>query len=95
MIKKYLKNKIYIAFLTKIPDITFKKDKYCGVIQNEPYEAIGVKVGDTVAVNINNLSEWMYYDKTVIKGAYTVKLLRKTMTDEEKKQMDSDGLIYE
>lgn len=78
-----------------IGDITFKNGKYSGVIQNEPYEQIGVKLGDTVDVNIDNLSDWMYYDKNIVKGAYTVKVLRKSLTDEEKKQMDAGGLIYE
>lgn len=78
-----------------IGDINFKDGKYSGVIQNEPYEQIGVKLGDTVDVNIDNLSDWMYYDKNIVKGAYTVKVLRKSLTDEEKKQMDAGGLIYE
>ncbi|WP_312075303.1 DUF2314 domain-containing protein [Chryseobacterium sp.] len=78
-----------------IGNITFKNNKYYGIVHNDPYEQIGVKLGDSVTVNIENLSDWMYYDKNIVKGAYTVKLLRKTMTDEEKKQMDSDGLIYE
>lgn len=78
-----------------IGDIEYKKGKYSGVIQNEPYEPVGVKLGDTVDVNIEKLSDWMYYDKNIVKGAYTVKVLRKTLTDEEKKQMDAGGLIYE
>jgi len=78
-----------------IGEIEFKKGKYLGVIQNEPYENIGVKLGDSVQINIDNLSDWMYYDKNIVKGAYTVKVLRKTMSEEELKQMDSEGLIYE
>lgn len=77
-----------------IGDITFKNGKYSGVIHNEPYEPIGVKLGDTVDVDIYNLSDWMYHDKNIVKGAYTVKVLRKSLTEEEKNQMD-DGLVYE
>ncbi len=58
-------------------------------------EPINVKFGDKVFVDIDNLSDWMYYDKNIVKGAFTVKVLRKNMTYEEKKQMDSEGLIYE
>ncbi|MBD8083463.1 YegJ family protein [Chryseobacterium caseinilyticum] len=78
-----------------IGDITFKNGKYKGVIQNEPYEQIGVKLGDTVDVDIYNLSDWMYHNKNIVKGGYTVKVLRKSLTHEEKKQMDVGGLIYE
>ncbi|MCX8525143.1 DUF2314 domain-containing protein [Chryseobacterium formosus] len=78
-----------------IGDIVFDNGKYRGIVQNEPMQPLDVKLGDEVVVNIKNLSDWMYYDKNIVKGAYTVKVLRKTMTDEEKKQMDSQGLIYE
>ncbi|WP_315055555.1 DUF2314 domain-containing protein [Chryseobacterium indoltheticum] len=78
-----------------IGDIIFDYGKYHGIIQNEPMEPIGVKLGDEVVVNVENLSDWMYYDNNKVKGAYTVKVLRKTMSDEERKQMDSQGLIYE
>lgn len=78
-----------------IGDIVFYDGKYHGIIQNEPIETTDVKLGDEVVVNVENLSDWMYYDKNIVKGAYTVKVLRKTMTDEERKQMDSEGLIYE
>lgn len=78
-----------------IGDIVFHDGKYSGIVQNDPVETIDVKLGDEVVVNTDNLSDWMYYDKNIVKGAYTVKVLRKTMTDEERKQMDSAGLIYE
>jgi len=78
-----------------IGDIVFDNGEYHGIIQNNPMEPINVKLGDKVVVNIDNLSDWMYYDKNIVKGAFTVKVLRKNMTDEEKKQMDSEGLIYE
>lgn len=78
-----------------IGDIVFHDGKYSGIVQNEPIQTLDVKLGDEVVVNTDNLSDWMYYDKNIVKGAYTVKVLRKTMTDEERKQMDSEGLIYE
>lgn len=78
-----------------IGDIVFDKGEYQGIIQNNPMEPINVKLGDKVFVDIDNLSDWMYYDKNIVKGAFTVKVLRKNMTYEEKKQMDSEGLIYE
>ncbi|MGI9650028.1 YegJ family protein [Chryseobacterium sp. RLHN22] len=77
-----------------IGDIVFDNGKYRGTVQNEPVNPLDVKLGDEVVVNLENLSDWMYYDKNIVKGAYTVKVLRETMSDEEKKEMDSQGLIY-
>lgn len=68
-----------------IGDILFKNNKYYGIVHNEPFESIGVKFGDSVIVNLDNLSDWMYNDKNVVKGAFTKKVLRKTMTEEEKR----------
>lgn len=78
-----------------IGDIIFDNGKYHGVVQNEPVNLANIKLGDEVVVNVDHLSDWMYYDKNFVKGAFTVKVLRKTMTDEERRQMDSEGLIYE
>lgn len=78
-----------------IGDIVFDNGKYRGILQNEPVNPLDVKIGDEIVVNVDNLSDWMYYDKNIVKGAYTVKVLRETMSDEEKKEMDSQGLIYE
>lgn len=78
-----------------IGDIVFDNGKYRGTVQNEPVNPLNVKIGDEIVVNVDNLSDWMYYDKNIVKGAYTVKVLRETMSDEEKKEMDSQGLIYE
>lgn len=78
-----------------IGDIVFDNGKYRGIVQNKPVNPLDIKLGDEIVVNLDNLSDWMYYDKNVVKGAYTVKVLRETMSDEEKKEMDSQGLIYE
>lgn len=78
-----------------IGDIVLDNGKYRGTVQNEPVNPLDVKIGDEIVVNVDNLSDWMYYDKNIVKGAYTVKVLRETMSDEEKKEMDSQGLIYE
>lgn len=79
-----------------IGDIQLKEGKYYGIVQNEPADAkINVKLGDSVEVVPERVSDWMYNDKNVVKGAYTIKVIRKYMTSEEKKEMDAGGLIYE
>nr|WP_314499827.1 DUF2314 domain-containing protein [uncultured Chryseobacterium sp.] len=78
-----------------IGDIIFRDGKYHGIIQNDPVEPINVKLGDKAVVNSDNISDWMYYDRNIVKGAFTIKVLRKTLTEEELQQMDSEGLIYE
>lgn len=80
-----------------IGDLKFKDGQYFGIVQNEPIDVKEIKLGDSVKVSLTNMSDWMYNDKKIVKGAYTIKVLRKYMTEEEKNEMDADGegLIYE
>lgn len=78
-----------------IGDLTVKDGQYFGVVQNEPVDVKQIKLGDSIKISIADMSDWMYIDKKVVKGGYTIKVLRKHMSDEEKKQMDAEGLIYE
>lgn len=79
-----------------IGNIHLKDGKYYGIVQNEPVDPkVGVKLGDSVEVPAGKISDWMYNDKNTVKGAYTIKVMRKYMTPEEKKEMDAEGIIYE
>lgn len=79
-----------------IGDIQFKDGKYYGIVQNEPVDTrILVKLGDSIEVPIERISDWKYNDKNIVKGAYTIKVVRKYMSPEEKREMEAEGLIYE
>ncbi|MCW3162020.1 YegJ family protein [Chryseobacterium oryctis] len=78
-----------------IGEVQLKNGKYFGIVQNEPVDVKTIKLGDSVEVPVERISDWMYYDKNVVKGAYTIKVMRKFMSPEEKKEMDAEGLIYE
>ena len=77
-------------------DIIIKDKKYVGIVANLPESIKDVKLGDTISILKNNISDWMYLDKKILRGGYTIRLLRKRMTDTERKQFDSkSGLIIE
>ncbi|MDQ0591769.1 uncharacterized protein YegJ (DUF2314 family) [Chryseobacterium ginsenosidimutans] len=78
-----------------IGDLKFKDGQYSGVVQNEPVDVKQIKLGDSIKVSLADISDWMYIDKKVVKGGYTVKVLRKQMSQEERSAMDGEGLIYE
>jgi uncharacterized protein YegJ (DUF2314 family) len=50
-----------------------------------------VKVGDTVQISNDNISDWMYVDGIKLRGGYTIRLLRKRMTETERKQFDAEN----
>ncbi|EWH13311.1 hypothetical protein KLA_10318 [Cellulophaga geojensis KL-A] len=79
-----------------IQDVTFNNNKFKGIVGNKPLYEINVKYGDTIVVDESNISDWMYFDGKVTKGAYTIKVLRDQMSSEEQKQFDiQSGLLFE
>lgn len=79
-----------------VSNITFKDNKYYGVVDNLPESTTDVKIGDTIQILSENISDWMYIDNQKLRGGFTIRLLRKRMTDQERKQFDSEnGLIIE
>lgn len=78
-----------------IGDILFKNGKYTGIVQNDPIGTTKIKFGDDVEIPVENVTDWMYYDGDTIRGAFTVKVLRKNMSAEDRKATDPAGMIYE
>ncbi len=79
-----------------IIDVTLQGDKYLGVINNTPEYTNEIKLGDTVLVAKNEISDWMYIEDNKLRGGYTIRTLRKNLSDSEKIEYDNaHGLIIE
>lgn len=79
-----------------VSDITFNKGTYKGIVNNVPEESKDVNIGDTVIIDNNRISDWMFVEAGKLHGGYTVRLLRNRMTEEEKNTFDREnGLIME
>lgn len=75
---------IWIMYVMPHP----KKNVYVGFIGNVPIHTKKVKYDEIVEVSKNDISDWMYYDNGVLKGAYTTKILRSRMSDDERQVFD-------
>lgn len=79
-----------------VGDLFQKEDGFYGVVNNSPQATTKVKLGDTIKINLDHMSDWMYLSKGILKGGYTLRVIRNQMSDEEKKQFDeSVGFIIE
>lgn len=77
-----------------IGNIEFNNGKYIGTVDNLPEKIKSVKVGDTVIIDRNDISDWMYVKNSKLHGGYTIRLLRERMPEDERKQFDAEsGLI--
>lgn len=79
-----------------LTDIVKKDGHYSGMIGNLPSSTTVVKLGETVAIPDDRISDWMYVQDGKLKGGYTIRVLRDQMSDAEKKVFDEEnGLIIE
>jgi uncharacterized protein YegJ (DUF2314 family) len=73
-----------------------KKNKYVGIIADTPLHTKKVKFDEIVEVDKNEISDWMYFQDNVVKGGYTLRLLRSRMTDQDRKLFDAEsGYFFE
>lgn len=83
---------IWIAFVVKRPNST----KYVGIIGNEPLFTKEVKFDDIVELEPEEATDWMYSDGNIIRGAYTLHVLRDRMSADERKAFDAEsGFVFE
>lgn len=77
-----------------VGSIYFENGKYFGFIDNLPEIVKGFKVGDSVEVSKEDISDWMYVEDSKLHGGYTIRLLRNRMTETERENFDKEsGLI--
>jgi uncharacterized protein YegJ (DUF2314 family) len=71
--------------------ITKKDNQYYGVIANVPALAMQVKLGDSVEIPKDKISDWMYVQNGKLKGGYTIRALRDQLSETEKKAFDAEN----
>jgi len=79
-----------------IQEVTIRNSDYFGIIGNEPVNVNDISLGDSIMVDKEKISDWMFFDKGITRGGYTIKVLRDGMSEEERNQFDlQSGLIFE
>lgn len=66
-------------------------NNYVGIVANEPLYTKAVQNGDFIEISCDDASDWMYLDNNVVKGGYTLKLLRNRMSKKERQQFDAES----
>lgn len=71
-----------------VSPVTFDNGKFAGKIDNEPDKVEGVKLGQSVEVPKNQISDWMYVDGQKLVGGYTLRVLRDALPETERAEFD-------
>ena len=69
-------------------NITFEGELITGEIASSPDHIKSVKNGERVSISLEQLSDWLYVYGGKAYGAFTVRLLRKRMTTQERCEHD-------
>jgi len=64
-------------------NVTYRDGRFTGKINNEPGIVTNVKLGQSVTVEKNKISDWLYMRDGKMHGNYTLHPLLATMSEEE------------
>jgi uncharacterized protein YegJ (DUF2314 family) len=73
-----------------VSSITVEDGDYFGIVANDPVYTKQIKYGDAIKIDKKKISDWMYSDNGILRGGFTVKLIRSRMTPEERKEFDTE-----
>jgi len=71
-----------------LAEVAYDGKSFHGTINNTPEVVKSVKLGQKVSVDASDISDWMYIDKGVLVGGYTIRVLRETMSPAERADLD-------
>lgn len=73
-----------------VGDLQYDGKIFSGIVNNEPVNTSLVKLGDRITINPMDISDWMYLDKGILKGGYTIRVMRDNLSPEEMKKFDEE-----
>lgn len=73
-----------------IAGIVLVNGTYKGYVNNDAVSTTEIKYGDTVVVRKDEITDWMYLDKNVLRGGYTIRAVRNKLSRDERIKMDNE-----
>ncbi|HWB61242.1 MAG TPA: DUF2314 domain-containing protein [Chthoniobacteraceae bacterium] len=71
--------------------VTYSGHRFHGNVDNHPKFIKGLKFGQHVSVNPDEISDWAYIDNGQLVGGYTVRVLAGGMDEAGKKKLQTQG----
>ena len=69
-----------------LSDIEFAGGHFKGKVDNAPMKIHGLKIGQVVSVNPDEISDWAYVDNGKLVGGYTIRAHYEALTPAQKKE---------
>ena len=58
-----------------LADVTISGNRFVGYVDNQPTKIKGLKMGERVSVDPNEISDWAYIQNGRLIGGYTIRVL--------------------
>jgi uncharacterized protein YegJ (DUF2314 family) len=71
-----------------ISGVTYDGQKFTGRVDNDPNLVKNVKLGQSLSVSPEEISDWMYVDKGKLVGGFTLRAMRDKMSAQERATFD-------
>jgi uncharacterized protein YegJ (DUF2314 family) len=71
-----------------LSDVQFVDNRFQGRVDNQPRKVQGLKLGQLVSVNPNEISDWLYIDHGKLVGGYTVRVHYNELSPKEKQEFN-------
>lgn len=77
-----------------LTDVRFSGNRFHGRVDNRPLKIKGLRFGDRVSVNPDEISDWAFIDHGRLIGGYTIKALYAQLTPDRRKEL-KDEVIFQ
>lgn len=74
--------------------VTFSGNRFHGRVDNNPVKITGLKMGELVSVNPNEISDWAYVDHGNLMGGYTIRVLYNELSPERRKELENESRFH-
>jgi uncharacterized protein YegJ (DUF2314 family) len=77
-----------------LADVEFKGNRFHGFVDNHPKRIKGLKYGDRVSVNPDEISDWAFVENGKLMGGYTIRVLAENLSPEERKNFENEAKVH-
>ena len=76
-----------------LSQVQFSGNRFHGLVDNHPKKIKGLKFGDRVSVNPNEISDWAFVDNGKLVGGYTIRVLARNLAPEQRKNFENETQV--
>lgn len=74
--------------------VVYDGRRFHGMVDNHPSKIRGLKFGDRVSVNPDEITDWVFVDHGRLRGGYTIRCLCRDLSPEQRKEFENETKVH-